>query len=383
MKVLVLPSWYPTVDYPNNGSFFKEQTKALQDSGVNVEILVIDIPYRGTKNRFKYFKENVYIEDGIKIHRYVFPVGILHRFHRLYYLFLKIVALRIYRKKFSENKIDILMAHSFFIGGFVANTIGKYSGIKNITVEHSSKILLNKLNKVEKRILSEVVNSSDKFVCVSNNLKEKVESTIGKLKKDNVLVNPNMVRNIFYIGDKTKEAFIFSSVGNLIPLKNMDKLIKGFILSFEQDDKVLLNIVGDGPERKKLEHIIVENNREHQIKLLGSLSRRSVADVLSKSHAMALISKIETFGISYVEALMSGNIIIASKNGGSDDIVNNSNGIFVDKNSIPSIADGLRSIYKNYDNYNIEEIRNNANKKYSEATFSGYYKSLFQSLISG
>ena len=29
MKELIIPSWYPSKSYPNNGSFFKEQAEAL------------------------------------------------------------------------------------------------------------------------------------------------------------------------------------------------------------------------------------------------------------------------------------------------------------------------------------------------------------------
>ena len=55
MKVLIIPSWYPSKSYPNNGSFFKEQAEAFKHEGIEVDILCIDIPYRKTKERLFIF----------------------------------------------------------------------------------------------------------------------------------------------------------------------------------------------------------------------------------------------------------------------------------------------------------------------------------------
>ncbi|MFQ7120328.1 MAG: hypothetical protein ACLRPW_10415 [Intestinibacter sp.] len=99
MKVLIIPSWYPSKSYPNNGSFFKEQAEAFKREGIEVDILCIDIPYRKTRKDFSYFTKNSYVENGINVYRYVFPVGVLHRFPKLYYVFLKWIAKRIYEKE--------------------------------------------------------------------------------------------------------------------------------------------------------------------------------------------------------------------------------------------------------------------------------------------
>ena len=40
MHILIIPSWYPTLDRPINGIFFLEQAQALQKAGKSFEVQV-------------------------------------------------------------------------------------------------------------------------------------------------------------------------------------------------------------------------------------------------------------------------------------------------------------------------------------------------------
>ncbi len=213
MKILVIPSWYPSRSYPNNGIFFKEQAEAFKHNNCEVEILSIEIPYRKTKKDYKYFIKNEYIENGIHIYRYVFPVGILHRFPKMYYSFLNVVGKYIYNKEFKNRGNYVIHAHSFGIGGYIGVCIKKKFGVKCIITEHSSKILKQQLNKIERKILKKCVCESDEFVCVSENLKNSVVKLTGE---DCIRVYPNMVSNIFRFEKKRIKPFSIVSIGNLI-----------------------------------------------------------------------------------------------------------------------------------------------------------------------
>ena len=39
MNVLIIPSWYPNIDRPNGGSFYKEQTKLISENGCQTKVL--------------------------------------------------------------------------------------------------------------------------------------------------------------------------------------------------------------------------------------------------------------------------------------------------------------------------------------------------------
>lgn len=379
MKILVIPSWYPSNSYPNNGSFFKEQSEAFKNNGISVDIFVLDVPYRKTKKDFDYFRLNKYVENGIDVYRKVYPIGFLRRITKKFPQIISKLAIHNFRKYLMNNKYDAIIAHSAILGGYIATEIGKAFHLPVIVIEHSSKILLDELRVYEKEILKQVITSSNRFVCVSKNLRKKIMNSY--VNDINILVHPNMVNSMFNIGCKDDNIFEFLSIGNLIPLKKMDKLIDGFCKAFsEKKVNVQLKIIGDGVEYIKLEERIHEIKREQQISLLGNLPRYQVAQHLAKSHAMALISSHETFGVAYIEALASGNVLLGYKNGGANDIINESNGLIIDNYNIDTIADGLLAIYNNYDKYDIETISRTANKLYGESSFVNYYINLINEI---
>lgn len=376
MKVLIIPSWYPSKSYPNNGSFFKEQAEAFKRAGIDVDILCIDIPYRKTKKDFLYFKKNSYVENGINVYRYVFPVGIFHRFPRFYYAFLNWIAKKIYAKELKENNYDVIQAHSFLIGGYVGVCLKNTFGCKCVITEHTSKILKPDLNQIEKKILKKCVEESDRFICVSENLKNEVIEMTRTQK--HIEVFPNLVNEIFSYEKKESVPFIFVSIGNLIPLKRMNLLIEAFCDAFDKTENVRLKIVGSGIEEKKLENIIRQNKRENQVVLCGALARKEVSEILKKSHVMALVSEKETFGIVYIEALASGNVLIGSDNGGANDIITKENGILLKDSSKLELGKKLREVYEQYSHYNSEQISEKAIYKYGEKAFVKRYKELFE-----
>ncbi|QEK17158.1 Putative teichuronic acid biosynthesis glycosyltransferase TuaC [[Clostridium] hylemonae DSM 15053] len=375
-NILIIPSWYPSISYPNNGSFFKEQAETLKKAGFNVSVLCLEIPYRNTKKDYRYFRKNKYIENGITIYRYVYPFGILHRFPRLYYKFLKLASVWIFGKEFKNYGFCNIHAHSFLIGGYIGVCLSEKYGCQCVITEHSSKILRGVLNDIEKKVLRECVDKSNHFVCVSNNLKRYVEKMVDFRGK--ICVQPNMVSPIFKSSYKTFSPFLFTSVGNLIPGKKMDLLIEGFCECFSEKDDVILKVIGGGQERQRLEGIIKSRNRENQIILTGPLPRNKVAEILAQSNVMALVSEIETFGIAYIEALASGNVIIGAHNGGADDIITEDNGVFISEFDIASVSTALRYVHDNYNNYDCIHIRKSCIQEYGEEAFVNAYRKFWR-----
>tara|TARA_B100000989_G_scaffold133506_1_gene99172 strand:+ start:1251 stop:2432 length:1182 start_codon:yes stop_codon:yes gene_type:complete len=103
----------------------------------------------------------------------------------------------------------------------------------------------------------------------------------------------------------------YMSVNRLVPNKRIDLLIKAF-----NKLNLPLIIIGDGPERLKLEKISKSN-----IKFLKKISDREVEQYMSRCKAF-VYAGIEDFGIAPVEAMASGAPVIAYGKGGILDTVN-------------------------------------------------------------
>ena len=118
------------------------------------------------------------------------------------------------------------------------------------------------------------------------------------------IVSPNKIK-VIHNGVKIQYMEVKSSqeirpreirivfVGRLAQPKDPLLLLKSFnSLSSELKDRVQICIIGEGPKRKELEKFIKENKLEGKIKLLGSIPREKVFEVLRKSDILYHLQSI-------------------------------------------------------------------------------------------
>ena len=72
---------------------------------------------------------------------------------------------------------------------------------------------------------------------------------------------------------------------------------------------------------------------------------------------MVLPSKYETFGVVLIESLALGRPVIATRCGGPESIVRQQDGLLIEPNDINALSLAMKSMVKNYENYNSLEIR--------------------------
>ena len=103
--------------------------------------------------------------------------------------------------------------------------------------------------------------------------------------------------------------------GQLIPLKNVDCLIRAFSRLGTHAE---LTIVGDGPERKRLEALAAGHPH---ITFTGWLEREAVIAEMKKADVFAMVSSPETYGLVYLEAMAQGCLAVASQGEGFDGLI--------------------------------------------------------------
>lgn len=115
----------------------------------------------------------------------------------------------------------------------------------------------------------------------------------------------------------------YLTVARLVSYKRLDVLVK----TFNQNGKTLL-IIGTGSEAGRLSRLAQSN-----VHLLGSVSQNQL--VAYYQHAKAFLqANEEDFGISMCESLASGTPVIAYREGGAADIVQNGKtGILVESST--------------------------------------------------
>ena len=362
MNILIIPSWYSTNDNPTNGSFFREQAHALKESGNNVIVAFVEVRlFSKVSNKDKV---EVINDNGIKTYRIIQGkapktgnVGTAIAFRS--------GIKKIYNEIIKEEKIDVVHLHSCIWGGIGGAFMAKKLKVPFVITEHSSYYGRFKVNFIEKQIIKYTLKNADKVISVSSYLKE----IISKYYKNDITIIPNMVNCnefLYYKSDKknSNDKFTFLSLCYLKNNKGVDILIKAFSKYFKEENVELI-VAGDGPERLNLEKLAGELGVSHKVIFKGALSRDEVKKEMSNCNVFALASRFETFGVVLIEALSSGKPVISTKNGGANDIVNDSNGILVDVNNIDQFGEKMYYMYKNYNEYDSYKIRKECIRKYS------------------
>jgi len=98
-------------------------------------------------------------------------------------------------------------------------------------------------------------------------------------------------------------------VGRLIGYKHVDDLLVAFS---RLDLDAELYIVGEGPERKKLEDLAEELKVNHNVTFTGFVDERKKIELLKSSHVLVLPSSTEGFGIAVIEAMAARTSVLAT-----------------------------------------------------------------------
>ena len=135
------------------------------------------------------------------------------------------------------------------------------------------------------------------------------------------------------------------SVGRLFEGKGISDSISAIATVINHGIDVELTIVGDGPERGRLEQAVNEMGLNSKITLSGKKSPEEIQELFASQHIFLQPSKkarngwVEGFGVSITEAMAAGLPVIATRSGGiPDQVRHEQDGLLVEEGNISAIA---------------------------------------------
>lgn len=136
------------------------------------------------------------------------------------------------------------------------------------------------------------------------------------------------------------------SASRLVEYKKLDVAISATVKAFP-DRNFDFSIAGEGPLKDALIELLSQLDALSQFHLLGQVPRDELQALMHSSHIFVLVSKHETFGLVYLEAMLQGCIVIASKSGGIDGIIEDGmNGFLCEEGNEKELISILKRISK-------------------------------------
>jgi glycosyltransferase involved in cell wall biosynthesis len=149
--------------------------------------------------------------------------------------------------------------------------------------------------------------------------------------------------------DPGKLALVF--LGRLVAWKAVDLTLAALAEAASRGIEVRLAILGDGPERRRLEELSVALGVSDRVTFHGFIPQKACAAHLADADALILNSVWECGGAVVLEAMAMGLPVIASDWGGPADYLDQSCGILVSpmpKTTFPSrLADAIADLAAN------------------------------------
>ena len=162
----------------------------------------------------------------------------------------------------------------------------------------------------------------------------------------------------------------FLIVSRLSPYKKIDRAIEAF-----NKLELPLVIVGVGKQEKYLKRIAKDN-----IKFLGYQKDEDLAKIYENARAF-VFPGVDDFGMAPVEAMMHGVPVIAVKEGGAVEIIEEGRtGEFAQSQKVEVIADAVRRFCENEKNYDKEYIKSSV-EKFNKERFKEELEMLINNVI--
>lgn len=107
-------------------------------------------------------------------------------------------------------------------------------------------------------------------------------------------------------GERAAGPLRLLSVGRLTPAKGQLLLVQACAALLREGLSFELTLVGDGPDRARLEEAVSEHGLQRQVRLAGALNQHEVLAELSRADAFVLPSLAEGIPVVLMEAMASG-----------------------------------------------------------------------------
>lgn len=246
-----------------------------------------------------------------------------------------------------RKRIDIVHPQSRDDFVFATNA-GSLARRKIFWTDHADlKYILDRKKHPNPRMQKWILKSAkrtSKVICVSKNEKELIHKVAPELDKKLIVIY-NGVFKPNDISPVTKSSFVIGSNSRLVPEKGISELLQAFS-EIHYAKPIELWLVGGYSENlEKYKNEAYKLNIQNRVKFFGYVENPN--DYVASMDIFIHPSYNEAFSLAIIEACMLGRPIIASRVGGTPEIIDDSTGILINPKNSDEIKDAINKMIAN------------------------------------
>ncbi|HZU87614.1 MAG TPA: glycosyltransferase, partial [Stellaceae bacterium] len=309
---------FPNAEQPNHGIFVENRLRHLVASGAAESVVVAPVPYFPARARCfgrwsRYARIGAREErHGIVVYHPRFPV--IPRIGMAASPALLAAAMLGFVRRIAmrDPGFDLIDAHYFYPDGVAAAWIGRQLRRPVVITARGTDVNLIPRYRLPRIMIRWAIGEAAGLIAVSGALKQALVE-LGAAPERVAVLRNGVDLSLFRPGDRdtARRALGLSrptllSVGHLIERKGHHRVIEALCRLPGFD----LLVVGDGPERGRLEQLGRRLGVAERVRLLGAVGHAALPAIYTAADALVLASSREGWANVLLEAMACGTPVI-------------------------------------------------------------------------
>ena len=340
LHVLTLTPFFPSLENDVHGCFIKEPLDFLTQQGIASSVIAASALHRPRRK-----SSPAAPATWVRYPQFPGYLGLPGAGRLLYARLLPLVS-RMHR----ERPIKLIHAHAALPCGRAAALLGRRLQIPFVVTVHGLDVfnagaLVGNRAEFLRQASIAVYQAAKTVVCISAKVRQIMHEGMPSCVRSAVVYNgvdPELFSPSMADGSAANEILV---VGNLIPTKGQELVVKAIHRMAADFPELQCRIIGEGPDRSRLEALAHERGINQRIRFEGRQSRAAVADAMRRCSVFVLPSRNEGLGCVYLEAMACAKAVVACRGQGIEEVIQHKkNGWLIPPDSVDELVDALSTL---------------------------------------
>ncbi len=287
MRILVVTNAYPSPERPSYGIYVARLVAALERAGHDVSLAASSERGGGWRTLRKYGR----------------------------------LAWRA-RSAARSQRPEVVWGHYLVPTGPIARRAARAAGVPYALSAHGTDVANAESSPRVRKATERAVAGACAIFAVSEDLGARLEAVTGSLGERLHIVSAGVDLDAFVDGDREIALGALGwqargprvvYVGNLVPAKNLERLLAAFAVARTAWDGGALALVGDGPQAEALQELAADLGIGDSVHVATGVPPSEVPRWFRACDVACLVSTREGFGLVAIEALACGRPVVVAR----------------------------------------------------------------------